>query len=680
MAGEASTHRPAGRRSHQALHEPAQELSRTIRATTRCSTSWRAPTKPRASRRRRWRRSIDVVRKYPQSPQIDEVQFRRGELLFSRKAITAGAESAYDYVVNKGDKAAFLDAEPVQARLVAVQAGPERREPAVVRGRARSHHAARRNRAQADPARQAAARQPRAGRRHAARHGGHVLVSTTTRSTPSTSSSSRTTTRPYAPILYSRLGDLYVEKERFQDAAAVYRAFATREPNSEFSPGLSMQAIEAYRKGGFTRAGARRQARVRRAVQLRHAVLAGPQQGRLPEHRQGAEDQPQGRRHVLPRRGAEVEEGRTSTARPRAGIAPTSNPSRTIRNPSARTTCCPRRCTRARTTRAPPPNSRRPPITTRAIRVRPPPLMPRSARTRSTKRDCRPPRSAEAHKLAVDAGVKFGTSFPEHPDSAGVLTRAAEDIFATQDLQRSIEVANLVLAHQPPADQPKRRIAYTIIGQANFDLLQFAEAEKGYIAARDLLPPNDKMRADLTERIASAVYRQGEAKQKAGDSLGRGRRLPAHFARSQGPRRSPRRPNTTRVRSSSFSRNGRAPSRCWSASAPTTPRASSPPTSRRKLAVAYRRDRPGRAGGGGIRAHRAEPGRDRRTSSARPTCRPRSSTRRRATRPRPSACSSASWSRIRRRSPIPSRRARNSPTSQAPRATSKSSAPGSARS
>ncbi len=32
----------------------------------------------------------------------------------------------------------------------------------------------------------------------------------------------------------------------------MYRAFATRDPNSEFSPGLSQQAIEAYRKGGFT--------------------------------------------------------------------------------------------------------------------------------------------------------------------------------------------------------------------------------------------------------------------------------------------------------------------------------------------------------------------------------------------------------------------------------------------
>jgi tetratricopeptide (TPR) repeat protein len=124
------------------------------------------------------------------------------------------------------------------------------------------------------------------------------------------------------------------------------------------------------------------------------------------------------------------------------------------------------------------------------------------------------------HKQTVDLGVKFGTSFPEHPDSSGVLTRAAEDIFAAQDLQRAIEVANLVLAHQPPADNAKRRIAYTIIGQSNFDLLQFAEAEKGYIAARDLLPPNDKMRADLTERIASSVYRQAEAKQKGGDAAG----------------------------------------------------------------------------------------------------------------------------------------------------------------
>ena len=113
----------------------------------------------------------------------------------------------------------------------------------------------------------------------------------------------------YAPILYSRLGDLYVEKERFQDAAAVYRAFATREPNSEFSPGLSMQAIEAYRKGGFTELVLEGKREYVALYNYGTHVLERPQQGRLPEHRQGTQDQPQGRGHVLPRRGAEDEEG-----------------------------------------------------------------------------------------------------------------------------------------------------------------------------------------------------------------------------------------------------------------------------------------------------------------------------------------------------------------------------------
>ncbi len=56
---------------------------------------------------------------------------------------------------------------------------------------------------------------------------------------------------PYAWLLYSRLGDLYVQKERFQDAASAYRAFVARDPANEHAPVLSNQAIEAYSKGGF---------------------------------------------------------------------------------------------------------------------------------------------------------------------------------------------------------------------------------------------------------------------------------------------------------------------------------------------------------------------------------------------------------------------------------------------
>ena len=38
---------------------------------------------------------------------------------------------------------------------------------------------------------------------------------------------------PYAWLLYSRLGDLYVQKERFQDEASAYRAFVAMDPANE---------------------------------------------------------------------------------------------------------------------------------------------------------------------------------------------------------------------------------------------------------------------------------------------------------------------------------------------------------------------------------------------------------------------------------------------------------------
>src|SRR6185295_3519527 len=124
------------------------------------------------------------------------------------------------------------------------------------------------------------------------------------------------------------------------------------------------------------------------------------------------------------------------------------------------------------------------------------------------------------HKKATDAGVKFAQTFPQHPDSAGVLTRAAEDIFAAKDLPRAIQVSEMVLARQPPVDVAKQRIAWTIVAQSNYDLGAFDKAEPAFLKARDLAGTDQKTRDDLTQRIAESVYKQGEAKTKAGDNAG----------------------------------------------------------------------------------------------------------------------------------------------------------------
>ncbi|MEO7387387.1 MAG: tetratricopeptide repeat protein, partial [Gammaproteobacteria bacterium] len=61
--------------------------------------------------------------------------------------------------------------------------------------------------------------------------------------------------RPAEPawtyLLYSGLGDLYLDKERFRDAAGTYEAFVAHDPVNDEAPRLQQAAIEAYTKGKF---------------------------------------------------------------------------------------------------------------------------------------------------------------------------------------------------------------------------------------------------------------------------------------------------------------------------------------------------------------------------------------------------------------------------------------------
>ena len=209
--------------------------------------------------------------------------------------------------------------------------------------------------------------------------------------------------------------------------------------------------------------------------------------------------------------------------------------------------------------------------------------------------------------------------------------------------------------------------------------MQFAEAEKGYIAARDLLPPNDKMRTDLTERIASSVYRQAEAKQKGGDAAGAVEdflRIAQVAGTSKIAAQAEYDAGAQLIQLKDWPRAITVLERFRAAN----PKSEYTADVTRKLAVAY--SETGQAGQAAVEFERIalESRRRRRTCSARPTSRPRTCTPRPATRRRPSACSSASWSRTRRRWRIPSKRARNSPTSPAPPVRPTNNVTGSARS
>ena len=198
-------------------------------------------------------------------------------------------------------------------------------------------------RRQAARARFADASGARAERRRAARHGDHVLRSRRSRDARRGCSSSAAI-RSTRTCCTKALGNLYIEKERYQDAALAYEAFAKRRPDDRYAPSLQMRTIEAYQKGGFASLVLEgKQAFVERYAFGSAFWREAHGRGCAGSCR-AAEVEPEGSRRVLPRAGAEERRSPRTTRQRRAGIARCSIRSRRIRKRRRRATCWPKCC------------------------------------------------------------------------------------------------------------------------------------------------------------------------------------------------------------------------------------------------------------------------------------------------------------------------------------------------
>jgi len=461
----------------------------------------------------------DIVRRYPQSPAIVEVQFRRGELLFSAHRYRE-AEAAYAQVTQPGRGEFYQQALykqgwslfkqnlneeslPLFARLLDAQL----RDPKAPRGVRPLDSLGRADRELVEDTLRVMS----------------LTFSAQQGIAPLNDFVTRLGNPPYAWLLYSRLGDLYVEKQRYQDAADTYRAFVARAPDDEASPPLVTQAIEAYRKGGFPQLvlegkreyvrnynfgtafwqGRRRADYPQIATELKAHLTdlaayhhAQAQQGKQPadkaaNYAQAAQwyrlelqsfpddaDAPQVNFHLAD---ALYESGDFAHAVDEYE--------------------------RTAYTYPPGPDSARAAYAALSAYQKQEALLPAGER-------------AAWHARSLDSGVRFARAFPAHPDSAGVLTRAAEELYQAHELPRAVEAAGLLLARDPPATPAQRRIAYGVTGQAQFDQGQFAAAEKAWTEARTLAAGDKELMRTLNEQLSVAVYRQGEARRAAGDDGG----------------------------------------------------------------------------------------------------------------------------------------------------------------
>ena len=58
--------------------------------------------------------------------------------------------------------------------------------------------------------------------------------------------------KPFESIIYNNLAELYLEKDRIRDAAITYLTYSKNYPTSALAPKYHSKAIDSYKKGGFT--------------------------------------------------------------------------------------------------------------------------------------------------------------------------------------------------------------------------------------------------------------------------------------------------------------------------------------------------------------------------------------------------------------------------------------------
>jgi TolA-binding protein len=458
-----------------------------------------------------------MVASYPSSKYIDEAQFRRGEILFAEKSYPA-AQAAYEAVIKFGSTSGFYNQSLYKHGWSLFKQGENQRSLDSFANVLDSVLVSKSN--------------PKALiELDTLSKPNRELVEDTFRVMSITFSYNdgaksiddfvkhRKQQRPYYYLLYARLGDLYMEKERYTDAADVYRAFVSQDRNNEKAPLLEMQAIEAYSKGGFP-----------------DLVLQGKKefvenysygtafwQGRTPK------DEPKVVEvlkinlkdvaqyyHAQAQRTKNVADFQEAAKWYRSYLTSfPDDPDSAVTNYLLADTLFESKqyldAAQQYENTAYSYGSH-----AKAADAGYAAIVAYGKEEESLTGEAK----AKIHLREVDSSLRFAQEFPTHAESAQVLTRAATDLYAAKDYQRATAAAQMLLARQPPVDATKQRVAYTVIANSNFEQGHFDKAEAGYASAQALMPANDPERAAIVDRLAASIYKQGEQKSQSGDSAG----------------------------------------------------------------------------------------------------------------------------------------------------------------
>jgi len=118
---------------------------------------------------------------------------------------------------------------------------------------------------------------------------------------------------------------------------------------------------------------------------------------------------------------------------------------------------------------------------------------------------------------AVTSTLKFVDTFPTHEHAAVVLGAAVDDLYDMKEFERAIATGQKLIDRYPEADPAIRRAAWASIAHSFFDTEDFVQAEHAYGRVLEMIDSDDDSHQAVVDSLAASIYKQGEMANLAED-------------------------------------------------------------------------------------------------------------------------------------------------------------------
>jgi len=118
---------------------------------------------------------------------------------------------------------------------------------------------------------------------------------------------------------------------------------------------------------------------------------------------------------------------------------------------------------------------------------------------------------------AVTSTLRFVDAFPNHEQAAVVMGAAVDDLYGMKEFEQAIATGRRLIEAYPEADPSIRRSAWVAVAHSFFEVADFVQAEQAYERALEMTVVGDDLRQATVDNLAAAIYKQGEQANLAKD-------------------------------------------------------------------------------------------------------------------------------------------------------------------